>query len=120
MTEINEVINDVDQVPALKAVDDSAAVLIAAANPRRTKLRVMLPLNTKTMSVVIAQTEAEANAFKGECIGQAFPSNASIFERSVLFDTNSAAQKEKWAIVDSSLQGAESDFTIFVNEYKAT
>lgn len=119
MVKINTVINEVDQVPILKSVNDGAAVLLVAADPRRIKLRVTLPLNTDTMSLVIASTQADANALKGECIGQAFPSNASIFMRDILFDTDSAAQSAKWGKVDSSLQQAATSFNVFVNEYKA-
>ncbi len=110
-------VNNVVQSSDIKAINATSAVLIVAADDNRTKLSVALPLNSLTMSAIISATEVEANALKGEMIGQTFPSNASIFMPKIVFDMDSAAQGAKWAIVDDSLTGAETSFSVLINEY---
>jgi len=117
MGRINTNINEVNQSSDIVTVTATGAILILAANARRTKISLTLPLNTLILSVIISATEAEANALKGEPIGQDFSANDNRFVPRVTFDTDSDSQGEKWAIVDSSLAGSQTSIDLNMNEY---
>ena len=53
----------------------------------------------------------------GEPIGQDFSGNDNRYIPEVHFDTNMAAQGEKWAFIDSSIGTSLTTFDIFVIEY---
>jgi len=86
------------QVSKKVTIDDVTAVMIVAANTRRTALRIELPLNASIMSAVISESESQANTLLGEPIGQDFSGNDNRYRPEVNFDTNHAAQGEKWVL----------------------
>lgn len=98
-------------------INDVGAVKIVDADARRTSLRVELPLNLSIMSAVVSESESQANALLGEPMGQNFLGNANRYRVEVDFDTNTSAQGEKWAFVDSSIGTSLTTFDIFVIEY---
>lgn len=114
---IDTVFNKTLQISDVISIDDQTAIKVVDFNERRIELRFKLPMSIDIICAVIASSEADANALKGEIIGQDFSSNANRVDQEVIFDTNSDAQGEKWALVNSSIMNSLSGFDLSVNEY---
>jgi len=112
VTFIGKNINETAQQSKLFPATGVATKLVDFSE-KRLKLRVEIPCNNLSMCVVVAATEAEANANAGEPIGQDFSSNDNRFIPEVVFDVDSASQGEKWVKVITGT----SPISLYVNEY---
>ena len=107
--------NNVDHVPSLVTINDAAPVKLCDVNDRRMTLRVSLPCTNDTICVVVAPTSQDAADLKGETLYQNFIGADNPYKPEVVFDVNTSAQGEKWAILDIVSDPASLELS--VNEY---
>jgi len=90
------------------------AVLVVAANPKRMMINISLPCDVITRCIVLAATEAEANALTGETIGQNFIGNDNRFVPEKDFDSNKGSQSSWWARTRTGIAATTLDVTEYI------